>query len=411
MHRRLKMRRIVKTLSASAAILSAMLFIMIGCCDASLPDSYFYDIEGTLSLSSYDYISVKSQGDDTAVLSSDSCERQLMLFDIIPIKTVSASSITPPELTAGGNPFGIKLEAGGAVVVDFYELDGRCPARECGLAEGDVILSCNGTEVYTNQSFADIIMQSGGEPIELVILRNGEQKTLKLSALLHEGTYKAGAEIRDSCAGIGTVSFYDCELSMFAGLGHAVCDNITGEIFPCKKGVVAPVEITGIRKSENGNPGELQGIFTNSKAIGSIAKNCESGVYGSVSGIPSGHSCYPLGFKQDITLGSASVICTLTDGEPQQYQITIEDINLTDDGTKNMVIRITDDRLLDEAGGIVQGMSGSPIIQNGKIIGAVTHVFVKDTQRGYAIFAENMYGELLSLHDDCETTDKLLSAS
>lgn len=395
-----KMKTAAKSLSTTLGIISAMLFIMIGCCDARLSDEYFYDADKELRFVEYDFITSKAVGEDTPAIKHTVNQRELMLLGTIPIKTVFASSVESPMLAVGGNPFGIKLEAGGAVVVDFYDIDGRCPAQECGLIKGDVILSCGGKEVYTNQSFADIIMESKGEPMELIILRNSEKKSLRLSPLPDDGTYKAGAQIRDSCAGIGTVSFYDPEHSMLAGLGHPVCDSTTGEIFPCGKGSIAPVEITGIRKSENGDPGELQGVFTNRPSLGMILENCESGIFGTVSQIPSGHKLIPLGFKQDITCGDATILCTLGNGGVQEFEIEIEKINLSDDGTKNMVIHVTDERLSDITGGIVQGMSGSPIIQDGKLVGAVTHVFVKDTSRGYGIFAENMYSTLLSAAEE-----------
>lgn len=395
-----KIAKAVRSLSVAMSVISAMLFIMIGCCDASLPDEFFYDANGGLSFGEYSFISAKSVGNDAQAISRSTEQKTLMLMDIIPIKKVCTSGTKPPMLAVGGDPFGIKLEAGGAVVVDFFDIDGRCPAKECGLETGDVILSCDGKEVHTNQAFADIIMQNGSEPLELTILRNGEQKTLCLTPLPSEGTYKAGAQIKDSCAGIGTVSFYDPELSMLAGLGHAVCDSTTGDVFPCRKGAIAPVEITGIRKSEDGDPGELQGIFTNKAPTGNILKNCDSGIYGAVSQLPGDVRLMPLGFRQDIKRGKASVLCTLGNGGVQEYEIEIEKINLTDDGTKNMVIRIADERLYSATGGIVQGMSGSPIIQDGRLIGAVTHVFVKDTSRGYAIFADSMYSTMLSVAEE-----------
>ncbi len=390
-----KMKKTFRILSLLSAVFSAFLFVAIGYFDSIIPDSFYVSGAGKLRLNSVKYVEVRASGAESPAMLERDTQSELMLLGIFPIKTVTASRTEPVQLLAGGTPFGIKLEANGAVAVDFFEIDGRCPARECGLTEGDIIISAGGKEIHSNQSFADSIMKSGGEPIELIIDRNGEKMNLRLTAILDDGTYRAGVEIRDSSAGIGTITFYEPMTKMFAGLGHPVCDSTTGEIFPCGKGLVAPVEITGIRKSENGDPGELQGIFTNSKPIGSIVKNCEEGVYGMLTEIPTDRKSYPLGFKQDISLGAATVISTLGD-ETQEYSIEIEDINLTDSGTRNMVIRVTDERLLSEAGGIVQGMSGSPIIQDGKIIGAVTHVFVKDTTGGYAIFSEKMYDELLS---------------
>lgn len=389
--------QIISYITAAAALLILMLVSYFAAC---LPDSFFIESSGSLGFSSMPFITARSGSTAQTASFSGRCEKTLMLFGAVPIKTVTADITEAPVLLAGGDPFGIKLEAPGAVVVGINEIDGISPAKECGIQIGDIIISAGGLSVTTNQSLADIIMNSRGKPTEIVISRGGEEKALILTPRLSCGTYKAGIEIRDSSAGIGTVTFYDPASGMFAGLGHAVSDYDTGKAFPCGKGSVCPVEITGIRKSLDGEPGEIQGIFTNSKPLGSILQNCESGIYGTVSKIPSSAKPYPLGFCQDVTKGEATMICTLDGSEPKEYSIVIESIDLSGSGVKDMVIRVTDEALLAQAGGIVQGMSGSPIIQNGKLVGAVTHVFVKDTCRGYAILADKMYTSLCRCRSD-----------
>lgn len=388
------MRKTIRIISSSVAAAALLILMLVSYFATSLPDSFFVDSKGSLCFSSMPLITARTCQTSTTVSFNGKCEKTLMLFGAIPIKTVTANITEAPVLLAGGDPFGIKLEAPGAVVVGINEIDGVSPAKECGIKIGDIIISAGGISVTTNQSLADVIMNSRGKPTEIVISRSGEEKTLTLTPRLSCGTYKAGIDIRDSSAGIGTITFYDPSSGMFAGLGHAVSDFDTGKTFPCGKGSVCDVDITGIRKSLDGEPGELQGIFTNSKPLGSIIKNCESGIYGTVSKIPSSAKPYHLGFCQDVTKGEASIICTLDGGEPQEYSIIIESIDLSGSGVKDMVIKVTDEALLSQAGGIVQGMSGSPIIQNGKLVGAVTHVFVKDTCRGYAILADKMYASL-----------------
>lgn len=407
------MRKTIKIFSSSAAAAALLILMLVSHFAASLPDSYWVESTGSLQLSSVPFISVApSQASEAAAYSGKS-EKTLMLLGVIPIKTVTANVTEAPILLAGGDPFGIKLEAEGAVVVGINEIDGVSPAGECGIQIGDIIISAAGKEVTTNQSLADIIMDSKGNPTEIVISRGGEEKTLTLTPRLTCGTYKAGIDIRDSSAGIGTVTFYDPSSGMFAGLGHAVCDYDTGEAFPCGRGSVCGVEITGLRKSTDGDPGELQGVFTNSRAIGSIVKNCESGIYGTISRTPASARSYPLGFRQEVTKGEASIICTLDGGsEPKEYSIVIESIDLSNSGgVKDMVIRVTDEALLSQAGGIVQGMSGSPIIQNGKLVGAVTHVFVKDTCRGYAILADKMYTSLCECRSETAQEGSMKAAS
>ncbi len=401
------MKKAIKTISIVTATLSVMLFLAIAYYGSVLPDSYCCEHGKGLTLESLWHITAREGREYQALSGSDEREVQLMLLDIFPIKSVIACSTEPPIVLAGGTPFGIKMVAGGAVVVDFFDVENRCPAEECGLKKGDIIISAGGKPIHSNLQFADSVMSSMGNPIELIISRDGERKSLMLSPILENGTYKAGAEVRDSSAGIGTITFYDPICKMFAGLGHAVCDTTTGEIFPCGSGEVSPVEITGVRKSKSGEPGELLGIFSNEKSIGNIRLNCEKGVYGSLCTPTDISKSYPLAYKQDIKIGEATIISTLGSEGAKEYSVSIESINLSGDSTKNMVIKITDEELLEKAGGIVQGMSGSPIIQDGKLVGAVTHVFVKDTTSGYAIFAEDMYSQMLSLRA-CEGLDEAL---
>jgi stage IV sporulation protein B len=202
--------------------------------------------------------------------------------------------------------------------------------------------------------------------------------------------------VRDSIAGIGTMTFIDPETGAFAGLGHPVCDTDTGGIIPIQSGEAVPVEITGTRRGVTGKPGELRGRFTRSPFFGVLDRNCESGIYGrlsesALSELSDGAEEYRLGYRQEITTGAAEIYATTDGSVPRKYSAEIESVDYSgSEATKNMVIHITDPDLLRETGGIVQGMSGSPIVQNDRLIGAVTHVFVSDPTRGYAIFAENM---------------------
>ena len=197
--------------------------------------------------------------------------------------------------------------------------------------------------------------------------------------------------MRDSTAGIGTVTFYNPTNSAFAGLGHGICDIDTAEIMPLGSGDIVPVTISGVVKGEKGKAGELRGYFSSDVPVGSLEANVEAGVYGTLNSAPVNREALKVAMKQEVKTGPAKVLTTIDGGEPRYYDIQIESVNYKNHAmSKNLVICVTDPDLLAKTGGIVQGMSGSPIIQDGMLVGAVTHVFVNDPTKGYGIFAENM---------------------
>jgi stage IV sporulation protein B len=276
------------------------------------------------------------------------------------------------------------------------------PAKEAGIRPGDVIKTIAGEQVYSNDDVAGIIAENGGKSAEVVYLRDGELiNTSVTPKLTSSGEYKIGMWVRDSSAGIGTLTFIDSNTGRFAGLGHPVCDTNSGELLPLYSGEAVDVTIGAVIKGRSGTPGELTGVFGSDKddEIGKLLVNSYAGVYGSLdNGIlteETAISAIPLATRGQIKTGEAVILSTVDGGEPKSYTIRIDSIaknsgNGEIDG-KDMVITVTDEDLIDITGGIVQGMSGSPIIQNGRLIGAVTHVFVNNPQKGYAIFAETMY--------------------
>ena len=210
------------------------------------------------------------------------------------------------------------------------------------------------------------------------------------AAKLKEGGYRAGIWVRDSAAGIGTLTFYLPSEGRFAGLGHAVCDVDTGQILPLRSGEIVNVLVTGVVRGRAGRPGELTGTFAGGGNIGVLEQNNSMGIYGRMDAPPEGMAA-ELALRNEVSVGPATIFATVEGAQAKEYAVYIEKVNLTDrNPTKNIVIRIDDQELLEKTGGIVQGMSGCPIMQNGKLVGAVTHVFVNDPTRGYGIFAENM---------------------
>lgn len=327
----------------------------------------------------------------------------MSLFGAIPVKNISVKQEKTPILTACGNPFGIKLLMEGVMVTGISEVNNICPAEKAGIEKGDIITSADNKPITSNSDLQKIISQSNGESIELCVNRGSEVFTASLKPVYYEKekSWYGGMWVRDSIAGIGTMTFIDKSSGKFAGLGHPVCDSDTGEIIPIHSGEAVSVEITDARKGETGIPGELHGQFTRQPVYGMLLSNTESGIFGSLSDSSIYDLCsdsneYEMGYRQDINTGEAYILATVSGNKPKEYSIEIEQIDYrSKNTTKNMIIRITDSELIEATGGIVQGMSGSPIIQEGKLIGAVTHVFVADPTRGYAVFAETMYENMM----------------
>ena len=307
-------------------------------------------------------------------------------------------ALTPDtRLIPGGVPFGVKLYSEGVSVVGVKDVkSGKgsiCPAREAGIREKDIILALDGKKVSAAADVSDIVNQSSGNAIKITIKRGDSELDTTLTPVLsnEDGKYRAGLLIRDGAAGIGTVTYVNPEDGRFAGLGHGICEAGTTELAPLSRGAVVNVAISGITKGQAGAPGELQGYFSSGK-IGTLFGNTECGVYGIFAEYPKGISdeTVTVGGTEEISEGDAELWCTTDSSGVCKYTVKISDIDRSGRSIKNFVVTVTDPVLLEKTGGIVQGMSGSPILQNGKLVGAVTHVLVNDPTRGYGIFIENM---------------------
>ncbi|MEG0750953.1 MAG: SpoIVB peptidase [Oscillospiraceae bacterium] len=321
----------------------------------------------------------------------------LYLFDLLPLKTVRVSRGEKVYLVPGGMTFGVKMFTAGVVVVGLADVRGAsgssCPAREAGIELGDVVLSVDDTKIKGNDDLCAIVEASDGRSLKVEFTRDDVRKTVYLNPICAKnGTgYKAGMWVRDSSAGVGTITYINEKSGVVAGLGHGVTDSDTGVVMPLASGEIVPVTITGVTRGQAGAAGELKGMFEQSNPYATLEYNCASGVYGAVTRPFYVGGALPVAYKQDIEVGPARVLCTVDGGPPAYYEATIDSINLSDaHPSKNIVIRITDEKLIEKTGGIVQGMSGSPIIQNGCVVGAITHVFVNDPTKGYGVFIENM---------------------
>lgn len=394
------MKKAIKIFLTAATLFTLNICTISGYYAINLPDSYYVSEGENLELSTVFSINAVSKS-NTASVSKNNISRvsktSLRLFGIFPVKNVDVKTLEQPMLVPGGQPFGIKLLMEGVMIVGTGEVKTNkgtlCPADNCGLKKGDIILSVNGKEVNSNEELSEIVSTSDGEAVEILYSRNEKERKTFLEPAFSaaDSRYKAGLWVRDSTAGIGTVTFCEPFTNRFGGLGHPVCDGDTGEIIPISSGETADVSISKVIKGEAGSPGELHGSFSSEMSSGVIYNNNEYGVFGELFDIPSDVEAIPMGLKQEVKEGAATIITTIDETGPREYAIEIESIDYNNDETKNMTIRVTDEELLDKTGGIVQGMSGSPIIQNGKLIGAVTHVLVNDPEKGFAIFCENMY--------------------
>lgn len=303
------------------------------------------------------------------------------------------------EVIPGGMAFGVKYYAKGAIVIGLCDVETASglasPARDAGLATGDIITAAGGKEINRLEDLLELIQASNGKKIEIRYTRDGVEQQVFVTPVCDRANneYRIGVWVRDSTAGIGTITFIDAPSKKFGGLGHGINDSTTGKLMPFGKGSIVDVTITGIVKGRKSVPGELKGEFS-SDEIGTLFSNTEAGVFGQYASLPENLSApVPVADDAELKTGKATVR-TSVNGKLEEYDIEIEEIYPDSGNTKNFLIHVTDNRLLTLTGGIVQGMSGSPILQNGKLVGAVTHVLVNDPTRGFGIYISNMLDEL-----------------
>lgn len=329
---------------------------------------------------------------------SNPTQESLNLFGVIPVKNVTVTNKPSQQVYVSGEAFGIKLYTDGVIVVGTQDVDVGDkkvnPAKEAGIQVGDIIISINNINVYSSSDLTEILNDNNGKPYTLKIKRDDRYKTFVLSPAYcqREGLYKAGMWVRDSTAGIGTITFYNKSSGTFAALGHQVNDVDTNEIMPLLEGEAVGATVTDIQKGTTGSTGSLCCEFQD-YTIGRLIENSYCGIYGSYTSIPDNCKAYTVASKQEVKKGDAKIICTLSGNEQREYDIKITKISYSSSGEKDIVFKVTDEELIKETGGIVQGMSGSPIIQNDMLVGAVTHVIVNNPEKGYAIFAETMLEE------------------
>lgn len=400
------MKHFFRSLSAVLTAASVLIFSVIIYGNATVSDS-LESVNGKTGIGA-EFLSI---GNEKAVkasgfTNSDSeYKAQLMAFDLFPVKEVSVNAVKRRYVGIGGEVFGIKLYTKGVMAVKIDSVDVttgvQSPAQLAGIKCGDCITHVDGSVIVNADDFISFIRNSGGRELSLTVERDGDTLNLKLSPNPSEsGGYRAGLWVRDSSAGIGTVTFYDSENMLFAGLGHGVCDVDTGKIMPLSGGEAVRATVNGFYKSSPGDPGELCGVFSES-VLGGLRVNSATGVFGELNEKISAKQM-PVALEAEVQEGAAQIVATLDGKEPRYYDAQITKIYpASGNEERNLIVKITDKELLEKTGGILQGMSGSPIVQNSMLVGAVTHVFVNDPTQGYGIFAQRML----------ETADALIGAT
>lgn len=323
----------------------------------------------------------------------------LKLFGIIPVKEVTVTEKAEQKVMVNGEVFGIKLYTDGVIVVGIQEVQTdsgkKSPSGSAGIEVGDIIVAIDGENVYTSDQVQSILGANNGGSFEVKIKRGERYRDYTVTPVYceREGCYKAGMWVRDSTAGIGTITFYNKQSGIFAALGHQINDIDTKEIMPMLDGEAVKATVSKIEKSTRGTTGSLECDFTN-QTLGKLLTNTDCGIYGAYAEVSECAKEYPVAAIQEVKKGKATLISTVEKGQPKEYEIEITHIGFNENNReKNMIVKVTDKDLIDKTGGIVQGMSGSPIIQNGKLVGALTHVIVGNPQKGYAVFAQTMAEE------------------
>lgn len=388
------MQKVIKITAAVMTFVCALVFCFVGYGTVCIPDSYVAPDAASADTGSAVFICECNE----TVIPADNSDfarsypAQIKLLGTIPVKNSTVTVVHRRYVTLGGSVFGLRIFADGVIVagVGASEAGKASPAAKAGIKKGDIIKEINGVAVTSNQMVSQLTKQCHGEKMTVKLVRDGKSKTVTLVPVKDSnGSYVLGMWVRDSSAGVGTVTFVDNRTGTVAGLGHAICDSDTGSAMPLASGDMVNVIIRGCVKGTSGTPGELCGVF-GSKTLGELYVNGSTGVYGVASEKDDSAPVIPVAHSSEVKAGKAQIVSTVDGGEPQYFDVEITKIHRGENKEKNMVIKVTDSDLLEKTGGIVQGMSGSPIVQNGMLVGAVTHVFVNDPEQGYAIFAETM---------------------
>lgn len=404
---------IVKTVFGIFAFLSAVTFVLIVIVGQNISENYKINKSEKLKFNTIVPVTAEYSGAEKSTVSSNPnvYKVDLKIFGLIPFSSTTVQVVDKMQVAVLGTPFGMKMYTDGVLVVQTEEISaagGKINvAEKAGLKVGDYIRTVNGKQITCNEDLLKMVADGGGKTMNFTVVRNEKTKKIKITPLAdsESGEYHIGIWVRDSSAGIGTLTFYSPYNNVICGLGHEICDVDTGETLSLDSGEMVNANIVAYDKASKGEIGELKGSFTY-ETLSKVLINKSNGIYGFLSGNIAVSNLTEIAHKQDVKNGKAQVLTTIRGKTPQLYscEITLKE-NAYKKSIQNFSVKITDDELLALTGGIVQGMSGSPVLQNGRLIGAITHVLVDDPTTGYAIFAENMLETAQSVANENKLKD------
>ena len=353
-----------------------------------------------LNVTSSETMQASSNLNNSIVEDTGTMDLSLDLFNLFSVKDVTVNVIPKTTVIPMGKAIGMKLYTEGVLVVGMSEIQGQKPYEGSGIETGDTIVEINNEPINSTDELIECVNRSNGESLEIKYISNEEEKTTNIApAKDSDNEYKLGFWVRDAAAGVGTLTFYEPSTGNFAALGHGINDVDTYDLIQIANGELVTTNILDIVKGEDGSPGEIRGSIENGTTLGKVSKNTALGIYGNITDVSrlniSTAKEMEVANRSEITTGKAEIMCELENGKIQNYEIEIQKIFIdNNENNKSMLIKVTDKELIEKTGGIIQGMSGAPIIQNGKFIGAVTHVLVNDSKTGYAVFADMMIKQM-----------------
>ena len=354
-----------------------------------------------INIKNTNVVTASSNLNNSIVEDTGKMELKLNLFNLFSVKDVTVNVIPKTTVVPLGRAIGMRLYTEGVLVVGMSEIEGQKPYENSGIETGDKIIEINNIEINNTDELIQCVNNSNGSNVEIKYIndKNEEEVANILPAKTSNNEYKLGLWVRDAAAGVGTITFYEPSTGEFGALGHGINDVDTYELIDIANGELVTTNIIDIVKGEEGSPGEIRGIIEDGKTIGNVSKNTSFGVYGNMLDTSrlniNKNNELEVANRNEIKTGKAEIMCELENGKVENYEIEIQKIFLENNSdNKSMLIKVTDENLIEKTGGIIQGMSGAPIIQNGKFIGAVTHVLVNDPQMGYAVFGDLMIKQM-----------------
>lgn len=395
------------SLTLKVAIIAILLVVFIYVCNITfMPETIIMMQGDTLNINTILGVNLKEQSASGEIIEASSninknkvsdvgkIDLKVSLFGNLLVKDVTVNVIPKVAVVPIGKAIGMKLYTDGVLVVGMSEIEGEKPYENCGIKEGDRIIEIDNNKISNTNELIATVNNSEGQPIDIKYVSEEEEVlTTSIKPVKTGEDYKLGLWVRDAAAGVGTLTFYNPENNKCVALGHGITDIDTSKLIDIASGELVSANILSIEKGEKGKPGEVKGTIENGYSLGKVYKNTAFGVYGTLENKSAlnvqENEPIEVASRDEIRTGKAKILCELENGKRKEYEIEIERVFINNNSdNKSMLIKVTDEELLEKTGGIIQGMSGAPVIQNGKLVGAVTHVLVNEPTEGYAVFGD-----------------------